>query len=1008
MSDLLLVETKEPVGISVAQTDLHLNVNDVDQSVILEEGVVKAYLNVPEVVNKLTVFEGVTTIQVIDPSGLVIRVEDLELTVYDVIPPDKLLPMSLLTGIDDSNNAWIGVSWTASTATDVAYYEIGLRKDGDAYVSYYVTGMNEFKIYGLLPNTKYWLSIQVVDRLGNTLGFTTEQDITTDTDSVAPSPITSLAISAAFKNIFLTWVNPTDVDFDVVEVWRSDTNDRTLASKIAEVRTTFYGDNVGTGITRYYWLRARDTSGNESTWNPVSVTGGVTETTAQIITVDIADSAVIGTKIADATIDMASKIQGLLPNANLAQITDPAKLADAIVLEAKLAVGAVTEGKIASGAVIGSKLAAETITGDKIAAGTIVGNLIAADAIGATNIVAGAIVAGKIATNAIIAANIQAGAVESDKILANAITSDKIYANAITTAKIATGQITADKLITSEAVITSGVQIQDAIISNAKITDLAVTKLTAGSLTANILFTGVLQTAVSGARIVINGAIATPQIQAYNATVQTVKIAADGSGYFGAWNGTYYPIVWNSAGELALQGATIVDLSVTNAKIGNLEIGNAKLAGGITYDKLSIGTLSAITANLGTVTAGSIVVTTGSDKIWLNDSSDGALNIGGSTKASAPFRVSAAGALVATNATITGAITATSGTFTGTVYASAGSFSGTIVTSNITATGGTIGGFTLGSQSLITPTGLLGWYALGASANLIYGGTLGGACVYFNGALANVSATNSLGVTITQLTTDSTYNARFYHLGTEVVRISSLTRTISFPYATYGGTISSAATLALTGATSVNITATSAGISITAGASMTINAATNIGITAAGGLTLTGTSAVTINTNSTITMNAVVYIAAGKSVCFVGPLHYIHTDGLNLIFHLTGGNAIKFEKESSVIMTLHDNDGVYVRSHNLIIDNGQYFYLDGYGGDSYIRHSADIVSLYAKGAQLITADGSTGATKVSLKGTYTTISSTNLSSDEGAFAINGAYLYWRHGGTSYKVLGTAV
>jgi hypothetical protein len=53
--------------------------------------------------------------------------------------------------------------------------------------------------------------------------------------------------------------------------------------------------------------------------------------------------------------------------------------------------------------------------------------------------------------------------------------------------------------------------------------------------------------------------------------------------------------------------------------------------------------------------SGSIIVGS-TNKIWINDTADGALNIGGATKASAPFRVTSAGVLTATNATITGTI----------------------------------------------------------------------------------------------------------------------------------------------------------------------------------------------------------------------------------------------------------------------------------------------------------------------------------------------------------------
>ena len=75
----------------------------------------------------------------------------------------------------------------------------------------------------------------------------------------------------------------------------------------------------------------------------------------------------------------------------------------------------------------------------------------------------------------------------------------------------------------------------------------------------------------------------------------------------------------------------------------------------------------------------SSAVTAGDDiRLWAGDA----------TPASAEFRVTEAGALTATSATITGAITATSGSFTGTV----------------TSTAGTIGGWTLGATSLTGAT----------------------------------------------------------------------------------------------------------------------------------------------------------------------------------------------------------------------------------------------------------------------------------------------------------------
>ena len=119
-----------------------------------------------------------------------------------------------------------------------------------------------------------------------------------------------------------------------------------------------------------------------------------------------------------------------------------------------------------------------------------------------------------------------------------------------------------------------------------------------------------------------------------------------------------------TGGNLGGLAATDVNSNTTTINGGQITANSVTVnqiaANTITADRLNVTTLSAINANMGSLTSGSIVIGS-TNKIWLNDSADGALNIGGSTKASAPFRVTAAGALTATNATVTGAITADSG-----------------------------------------------------------------------------------------------------------------------------------------------------------------------------------------------------------------------------------------------------------------------------------------------------------------------------------------------------------
>ena len=103
-------------------------------------------------------------------------------------------------------------------------------------------------------------------------------------------------------------------------------------------------------------------------------------------------------------------------------------------------------------------------------------------------------------------------------------------------------------------------------------------------------------------------------------------------------------IVVTAGSDLGGLAAADVNANTTTIDGGKITV-NTILA-----NRINTNTLAAIVADLGAVTAGSIVVGSG-NKLWLNDSADGTLRIGGATKAAAPFQVSAGGHLDAIDAT---------------------------------------------------------------------------------------------------------------------------------------------------------------------------------------------------------------------------------------------------------------------------------------------------------------------------------------------------------------------
>lgn len=314
-------------------------------------------------------------------------------------------------------------------------------------------------------------------------------DITIGNEEVLdiPPPPTGVSADGAFQNIIIEWDTATFFGFSHAEVWASSTN--SFASRVFVGQTTaaVFSHAVGTGQTRYYWIRFVNT---QDTPGPFNSTSGTAGTTALI---------------------------------------DTQEIADGLITAAKLVDGAVTETKIAADAVTNAKIAVNAIQGDVIAASAITETKISSNAISSAKIQANAIIAGKIATNAIVAGNIQSNAVTADKIQANAVVADKIAANSVTAAKMVAGTITAASGIIGDLAISSAKIIDGAIINakigsaavdNAKIANAAITEAKIGN--AAISTAKIQDAAINNAKIA-NLAVTNAKINDLSAT----KITAD-------------------------------------------------------------------------------------------------------------------------------------------------------------------------------------------------------------------------------------------------------------------------------------------------------------------------------------------------------------------------------------------------------------------------------------------------------------------------------------------------
>jgi hypothetical protein len=93
-------------------------------------------------------------------------------------------------------------------------------------------------------------------------------------DMTAPTAVSGLTVTGGILYNYLDW-GTLPGNFDHVEVWRSGTNDRTVAALIGTSLFTVYADYIPSGVntTYYYWIRAISKAGVAGAWNAVSSAG---------------------------------------------------------------------------------------------------------------------------------------------------------------------------------------------------------------------------------------------------------------------------------------------------------------------------------------------------------------------------------------------------------------------------------------------------------------------------------------------------------------------------------------------------------------------------------------------------------------------------------------------------------------------------------------------------------------------------------------------------------------
>lgn len=199
--------------------------------------------------------------------------EDLE-NLIDTTPP--AVPRGLRVDSPWELGAFLQIDWNANIENDFAYYDLQVREAGGNWISYQ-TSINGYRL-AATPGLSYIIRIRAVDKSGNASAYSANVTIVGHENTERPAAPIGLSISAGTESIWVKWTANLESDLAYYEVYESSLNFVPTDADAATFVTS--GNTISrTGIlpetTRYYWVRAVNTSNNKSPWSiGVSATTG--------------------------------------------------------------------------------------------------------------------------------------------------------------------------------------------------------------------------------------------------------------------------------------------------------------------------------------------------------------------------------------------------------------------------------------------------------------------------------------------------------------------------------------------------------------------------------------------------------------------------------------------------------------------------------------------------------------------------------------------------------------
>ncbi len=168
---------------------------------------------------------------------------------------------------DGTHTVTASLAWDAVDSAYVNHYLVGYKNNTTGIFNKSTTNDNTFETGLLVDGDSYTFVVAAVTDAGY-VGAQASVTFTAEADTTAPAVPTGLSVDAGYRSNVVKWTNPTDDDFKEVDVYVNTSNNSGTATKLGSTAgTSFTHSGLSQSVTRYYWVKAKDFTGNASAFS---------------------------------------------------------------------------------------------------------------------------------------------------------------------------------------------------------------------------------------------------------------------------------------------------------------------------------------------------------------------------------------------------------------------------------------------------------------------------------------------------------------------------------------------------------------------------------------------------------------------------------------------------------------------------------------------------------------------------------------------------------------------